>query len=159
MALHYIVIVMCKSTENKAIIIIIVIISYNNANITVTILRHMEISGIVRTVFQAFSSIFRDIQQYSTMFRLIEGYSGILRNYWSVWSYNQTYSELCVTLAYTTVPCLEPWLIRTWGTFKSLLNMEDDQAYSEHSQNSLFKHFQGYLSICRLIQPHSQACN
>ena len=38
---------------------------------------------------------------------------------------------------------------RTAGTFKSLWNMKDYQAYFErwHSQNSLFKHFQGYLRI------------
>ena len=38
-------------------------------------------------------------------------YSGIFTHYWDVWSYNQTYSELWVTLAYTTVPCSESWFI------------------------------------------------
>ena len=35
--------------------------------------------------------------------------------------------------------------------------MEDDQAYSQpwHSQNSLFKHFQGYLGIFKDIDVHS----
>ena len=37
------------------------------------------------------------------------------------------------------------------GIFKSLSNMSDDQAFSVPwlSQNSLFKHFQGYLGIFR----------
>ena len=41
-----------------------------------------------------------------------------------------------------------PGLFRTLGIFKSLWNMYDDQVYSEplHSQNSLFKHFKGYLA-------------
>ena len=40
-------------------------ISYNNNdNIIMTISRHIEKAGIVRTVIQAFSSIFTDIQQY-----------------------------------------------------------------------------------------------
>ena len=55
---------------------------------------HIENTGIVRTVY---SGIFRDIQQYL----------GIFRHYWGVWSHNQTYLELCVTLAYTTVPYSE----------------------------------------------------
>ena len=45
-------------------------------------------------------------------------------------------------------------------------NVRDDHAYSEswHSQNSLLKHFQGYLSIFRDInayslQQQSQALN
>ena len=35
--------------------------------------------------------------------------------------------------------------------------MQDDQAYSElwHSQNSLFKHFQGYLGIFKDIDAYS----
>ena len=38
-----------------------------------------------------------------------------------------------------------PGLFTTRGIFKSLLTMTDDKAYSEpwHSQNNLFKHFQG----------------
>ena len=38
---------------------------------------------------------------------------------------------------------------RTQGVFKSQSNISDDQTYSEcwHSQNSLLKHFQGYLGI------------
>ena len=40
-------------------------------------------------------------------------------------------------------------LFRTPGIFKTLLNKQDDDEYSEpnHSQNSLFKPFQGYLGI------------
>ena len=44
-----------------------------------------------------------------------------------------------------------PGLFRIRGIFKSLSNIKDDQAYSEpwHIQNSLLKHFQGYLVIFR----------
>ena len=65
--------------------------------------------------------------------------------------------ELCVTLAYTTVPYSEPGLFRTQNIFRSLLNMLDDHPLSEpwHSQNSLFKHFQGYLGIFRDIDAYS----
>ena len=36
-------------------------------------------------------------------------------------------------------------------------NMSDDQAYTKpsHSQNSLFKHFQGYLGVFRNIDAYS----
>ena len=56
-----------------------------------------------------------------------------------------------------------PDTFRTQGIFKSLSNMQDGQSYSEawrnnfygHSQNSLFKHFQGYLEIFRDIDANS----
>ena len=55
-------------------------------------------------------------------------------------------------------------LFRTRAFFKSLSNMPDDQAHSKpwHSQTSLFKRFQGYLGIFRILmhtQPHSHARN
>ena len=45
-------------------------ISYND-NVIITILHHIENSGIVRTVY---SGIFRHIQQYSAMLGKVEGY-------------------------------------------------------------------------------------
>ena len=57
-------------------------------------MRHIEDSGIVRTVY---SGIFSDIKQYSAMFRHTEA---LLRH-------NETYSELCVSLAYKTMPYSE----------------------------------------------------
>ena len=56
-------------------------------------------------------------------------------------------------------PChiQNPGLFRAQGIFKSLTLISDDQAYSDtyHSQNSLFKHFQGYLGIFRDIESYS----
>ena len=73
-------------------------------------MRHIENHSIVRTV----SGIFRDIQQYSAMFRHIQGHQGILRHIQALLrqlSHIQTYSELSITLAYTTVPYSQPWNI------------------------------------------------
>ena len=75
-------------------------------------LRHIENLGTVRTVY---SGICRHVQEYSAIFNDIEEDKGILRHfhilrhYWSMLSLIPTYSELCVTLAYTTVPYSEPW--------------------------------------------------
>ena len=100
-------------------------------------MRHFENPGIVWTV----SSIFRDIQQYSAM-RDIKVYWDILRHNWSILSHIQIYNPSTFTI---------------WGIFKSLSNMEDDQAYSEpwHSKSRLFKHFQGYLGIFGDIDAYS----
>ena len=45
--------------------------SYNNNNVIITILPHIENPGIVTTLY---SGIFRDIQQYSVIFRDIKTY-------------------------------------------------------------------------------------
>ena len=44
--------------------------------------------------------------------RDIKTYWRILRHYRGILSHIQTYSELCVTLPYTTVPYSEPWHIK-----------------------------------------------
>ena len=46
--------------------------SYNNNSVIITIWRHIENPGIVRTVIQVFSGIFKVIKQYSGMFRHTE---------------------------------------------------------------------------------------
>ena len=55
-------------------------------------MRHIENSGIAKQFIQVFSGIFRNIQPCS--------------GNWGMFSHIQTYSELCVTLAFATV--LEP---------------------------------------------------
>ena len=96
--------------------------------------------------FQAFSGILRNIQPCSGIFRDTGAYRSICRHYWGVWNHNQTYSELCLThtsMSFRTVAYLElEASSKVCGKCKI-----DDQAYSEHwhSQNSLFKHFQGYI--------------
>ena len=90
----------------------------------------------------------------------IKAYWDICKHYWGVWRHNEKYSERCVILAYATEPYSEIWLIynpRTRSIFKSVSNMWDDHAYLEpcHSQNSLFKHFQGYLGIFKDIDAYS----
>ena len=49
---------------------------------------------------QIFLDIFSNIQPSSDILKYIKG---IFRHYWDVWSHNQAYSELCISLAYTTV--------------------------------------------------------
>ena len=61
--------------------------------------------------FQAYSGIFNNIQPNSDKLRHIKTHSGIFRHSWCGWSHNQTCSEFCVTLAFTAVSYLEPWLI------------------------------------------------
>ena len=91
-------------------------ISCNNNNVLVTISRHIEspsIVSIVRTLFryfQAYSGATSNILPCSGILRDIKGYWGTFRHYWGVWSHNQKYLELCVTLAYTTMPYSESWL-------------------------------------------------
>ena len=59
--------------------------------------------------------------------------------------------ELCVTFAYATMPYSEPQHIYNLRHLQKPVKYVDHQTYSEpwHSQNSLFKHFQGYLDIFR----------
>ena len=77
------------------------------------IMRHIENPGIFVTVY---SCIFRHIQGRSAMLNhvqacwgMLRGYLGIFSYYWGIFSHIQTYSELCVTLAYTAVPYSKPW--------------------------------------------------
>ena len=77
------------------------------------IMRHIENPGIFVTVY---SCIFRHIQGHSAMLNhvqvcwgMLRGYLGIFSYYWGIFSHIQTYSELCVTLAYTAVPYSKPW--------------------------------------------------
>ena len=63
-------------------------------------------------------------------------------------SHIEAYSVITEAQPLPIQPCdiQNPGLLRTGGIFKSLSNVQDDQAYSEpwHSQNSLFRHYQGY---------------
>ena len=122
--------------------------------------------GILRTLASQnyFSGILRDIQQYLAMFRYIEGYQGIFRHYLGVWSQNQTYAELCVILAYTTVQYPELWLIYNprylqksvnhvrWPCIFRALALSEQfiQAFSR-----IFRHIQGYWCIFSHIYRHA----
>ena len=120
-----------------------------------TLSRNIENPGIVRTVY---SGIFRHIQGHSAIKSYVQTYCSIFRHYWGVRRHYQTYSELCITLAYTTVPYLEPWLIQNPSHLqKSVKHVRYDHANSgpQHSQNSLFRQFQGYLGIFRDIDAYS----
>ena len=56
-----------------------------------------------------YSGTFRNIQPCSDILSYIKAYWDMFRHYyWCIWSHNQTYAELCVTLAYATVPYSEP---------------------------------------------------
>ena len=103
------------------------------------------------------SGTFKNIQPCSGILRDIKAYWGIFRRYWGVWSHNQTYSELCVTLACATMPYSEPWLIYNWRHLQKSAKHIRWTAYSVpwHSQNVLFNHFQGYLGIFRDIDAYS----
>ena len=58
------------------------------------------------------NSLFRHLLTYSATFSNIQPCAAILRNIMT-WSHNnKTYSKLCLTLVYTTVPNSEPWLIQ-----------------------------------------------
>ena len=97
------------------------------------------------------------MQSYSGILRDIKAYWGIFRHYWGLWSHNQTYLELCITLTYTTMAYPEPWLIWKLRHLQKPVKHVRWLAHSEpwHSQNSLFKHFQGYLHIIRDIDAYS----
>ena len=77
--------------------------------------------------------------------------------YWGIWSHHQTYSEFCVTLAYTIVPYSEPWLILNSRHLQKPVKHERLSGILEtwHSKKSLFKHFQGYLGLFRDIDAYS----
>ena len=121
----------------------------------------------MKEFIQTCSRIFSKIQPCSGILRDTKVYWGIFRHYWSVWSHNQKHLELCVTLAYTTVPYSEPWLILNQCMFKSLSNMKNNHAYSETPgiirivYSRIFIHFLGYLGTFRdmHIQPHIQMLN
>ena len=120
-------------------------LSYNN-NVTLTISQHIQNPGILNTwdvlknhkaysePWHNQSSLFRHFQACSETFSKIQSYSGILReikgtlrHFWCIFSHTQTNSKVCITLTYTTVPHSELW----------------------HSQNNLFKYFQGNIGIFR----------
>ena len=73
---------------------------------------HIENPGIARTVYSGifrYSGTFSKIQQYSGRLRDIKAYWDIFRHYCGILSHIQACSELCITLAYKTVPYSEPW--------------------------------------------------
>ena len=126
---------------------------------------HIENSGIVRTVysgcFQIYSRTFNNMQpysgQYSDMLRHTEGLWGI-RHYCGTLSHIRTYSELCITLAYTTVPYSETSIFRTQDSSKTYQTCR----MSRHIQNpgivrtvysSIWKGIYGYSGILMHIQP------
>ena len=73
------------------------------------------------TVRIVYSVIFKDIKQYSAILRHFEWHWGIFRQYRGVRSDNQTYSELSVTFAYTTMPYWESWVIYNLRHFQKLV--------------------------------------
>ena len=79
-----------------------------------------------------------DIMHIQALLGHIKPYSGIFRTLYNPCIYSRA-------------------IFRTQGIFNSLLNIKDDQAYSEpwHSQNSLFNHFQGYFGMFRYIDAYS----
>ena len=103
------------------------------------------------------SGTLKNIQPCLDILRDIKAYWGIFRRYLGVWSHNQTYSELCVTLACATMPYSELWLIHNWRHLQKSAKHIRWTAYSVpwHSQNVLFNHFQGYLGIFRDIDAYS----
>ena len=106
----------------------ITLVNKSNLLLFITISWHIESPGYSQnsllTHFQAYSGTFSNIKPCSGILRDIKAYWGIFWHYWGVWSHSNTYSELCVTLAYTTithnpncvtlayttVPYSEPWL-------------------------------------------------
>ena len=73
--------------------------------------RHFEKPGIVRTLYSGiFMHIgtFSNIQVWSGILSDVNAYWGIFRHYLGILS-NITFSELCITIAYTVVPYSEPW--------------------------------------------------
>ena len=70
--------------------------------------------------------------------------------------HTQTYSELCVTLAYITMPFLEPWHIyRLRHRQKSVKQIRWSSKFRALTQDSLFKIIEGYLGVL-MLQPHLQ---
>ena len=128
--------------KNSNIITVITII------IIITILQHIEKPGIVRTVY---SGIFRHILEYSAILH----HSQI---YWVVWSHIQTFETLSNPFIYNhtifkTLAYLEPGASSKacWTCNRSCIFRTE----SWHCQNSLFKHFQGYLGMFRDIDAYS----
>ena len=124
--------------------------------------RHIENPGRVRT---AYSGIFKHIQWHSAIFGHNQAYWATLKAYLGIFRHFEPYTDIFRTLFnhciynHATFKPLAQY--RTQGIFKNLPNVQDYQAYWElwQSQNSLYKHFEGYLEILMQIQPHSQACN
>ena len=111
---------------------------------------------------QAFSDIFKDIQQYSAMFRPIS------RHYCSILSYVQTYSDICVihkynhykynhyifrTLAYSN---LEPETSsNTCQTCQMIKHIQSPPGIVRTVFSSIFKNILGYSGILMHIPSHS----
>ena len=90
--------------------------------------------------------------------RDIKVYWGIFRYYWGILSHIQTYSELCATLAYTTMPYFEPWLIqnpdassKTCQTCKIITHFQNP-GIVRTVYSSIFKDIHRYSWI---LMPHS----
>ena len=124
-------------------------------------MRHIEISGIVRTVY---SGIFRHIQEHSAIFNHIQvywgilshiqAYSGITEAYWAI------LKTLCNTCIYNraifrTLTRLEPKASsKSCRTCKVIKHIQ-----SPGIVKNLFKHFEGYSEMLIHIKAHTQARN
>ena len=64
------------------------------------IISNIKNPSIARTAYSGTSGKFQDIQQYSATFRHIEGHYDMLRHIQALLRHIDSYSELCVTLAY-----------------------------------------------------------
>ena len=112
-----------------------------------------------------FPDIFRNILQYSAMFRYTDRHKDILRHIQAllgILSHIQTYSELCVTFAYTIVSCSEPQHIQNARhpqnshihPYIHNLRYIQGTGIVKTVYSSIFNNSQGYSGILMHIQPH-----
>ena len=95
------------------------------------------------------------------MVRHIEGHYGILRHiqallryYWSILSHVLIYSELCITLAYTTVPYshLEPKTSSKGYQICKMIRYIQSPGIVRTVYSSIFNEIQGYSRYLRIFK-------
>ena len=117
-------------------------------------MRHIEIPGIVRTVY---SGIFRHIQEHSAMFNHVQVYWGILSHIQAYSGITETYWAIFKTLCniFRTLTRLEPKASsKSCRTCKVIKHIQ-----SPSIVKNFFKHLEGYSEMLTHIKAHSQVHN